>query len=130
MELKIRYCRNCYANLRIFKMSKLKKMRLIFSIVPAAFLLIGCTHSKDFDCEGVGLRIKGDSLYFGAGDYKLCEKYELFSVYKLIGKSSESKEITCSSNIQNINFYQITNKITVKNHLLDHPEDQMSCIAK
>lgn len=106
-------------------------MRLIFSIALAAFLLIGCSSSKDFDCEGVGLRVKGEKLYYGAGDYKLCEKYELFSVYKLIGNKNESKEITCSGETIAINFYQITNRVIVKSlYLLGKPEDQMSCIAK
>jgi hypothetical protein len=106
-------------------------MKIIFTISLLALLLVGCENSKDFDCEGVGLRVKGDKLYFGAGDYKLCEKYELFSVYKLIGDKNESKEFTCSGETLAINFYQITNKVIVKSlALLGKPEDLMSCIAK
>jgi hypothetical protein len=106
-------------------------MKKIILTTLVVLLFVGCSNSKDFDCEGVGLRVKGDKLYFGAGDYTLCEKYELFSVYKLIGDKNESKEFTCSGETLAINFYQITNKVIVKSlALLGKPEDLMSCIAK
>jgi hypothetical protein len=111
-----------------FQQSKMKKNIFTAFVV---LLFVGCSSSKDFDCEGVGLRVKGDKLFYGAGDYKLCEKYELFSVYKLIGDKNESTEITCRSEKIAINFYQITNKVIVKSlTLVGKPEDEMSCLAK